>query len=34
MKSLATYSLIRISKIRSAKDLKSLVRRAFALVRG
>ena len=34
MKSLATYSLIRISKIRSAKDLKSLVRRAFTLVRG
>ena len=34
MKSLATYSLIRISKIRSAKDLKSLVLRAFTFVRG
>ena len=34
IKSLVTYSLIRISKIKSMKDLKSLVRRAFNLVRG
>ena len=33
LKSLATYSLIRLSKVRNTKDLKTLFRRAFALLK-